>query len=171
MARPPVEVARPAAFALAAARSVLGLTFLWAFLDKLFGFGWSTKASASWLQGGHPTKGYLSSSFGPLAGMFKAMAGNPVVDTLFMLGLLAIGISMTLGIATRLGGWGGLAMVTLMYASHPVPWMMPHGSHPFLDEHVLEATVFALMAMTTCGNTWGLGRWWSQRTAKMAWMQ
>ncbi|HUR24916.1 MAG TPA: hypothetical protein VM327_02750 [Candidatus Thermoplasmatota archaeon] len=39
-------------------------------------------------------------------------------------------------------------MVLLMYASHPVPWADPHGTHPFLDERITEATVMALIALT-----------------------
>src|SRR5688572_23363522 len=118
---PPFAVAKPASYALAALRLALGLIFLWAFLDKLFGLRYSTPPERAWVEGGEPTRGYLSSSFGPLDEMFKAMAGNAVVDTLFMLGLAAVGISLTLGIATRLGGWAGMAMVLLMYASHPTP--------------------------------------------------
>ncbi|HUR24922.1 MAG TPA: hypothetical protein VM327_02780 [Candidatus Thermoplasmatota archaeon] len=172
MVREPVVVARPAAFALAASRLVLGLIFLWAFLDKLFGLRYTTPPERAWLEGGEPTRGYLSSSFGPLEDLFQGMAGNAVVDVLFMAGLLAVGLTMTLGIAVRLGGWSGCAMVLMMYASHPVPWMEPNGTHPFLDEHILEATVFALIALTNSGDTWGLGRWWRAGPAKRAaWLQ
>ena len=164
-----VDVAPPASYALAAARLVLGLIFLWAFLDKLFGLGYATPSANAWMDGGHPTKGYLSSSFGPLADLFQAIAGRAVVDALFMMGLLGVGVSMTLGIATRLGGWSGMAMVLLMYASHPTPWADPNGTHPFLDEHLLEAAVFALIALTNAGAVLGLGRWWSSKV-KPAWL-
>lgn len=171
MARPPATVAPPASYALAAARLVLGLIFLWAFLDKLLGLGYTTPKERAWLEGGSPTEGYLGSSFGPLGDLFQGMAGNPVVDALFMAGLFGVGVSLTLGIAVRLGGWSGCAMVLLMYASHPTPWADPHGTHPFLDGHILEAAVLALMALTTCGHTLGLGRMWAQRTAKWPWLQ
>lgn len=167
----PVAVARPAAFALAALRVTLGLIFLWAFLDKLFGLRHATPPERAWLEGGEPTRGYLSSSFGPLGDLFQAMAGNALVDALFMLGLAGVGIALTLGIATRLGGWSGMAMVLMMYASHPVPWMEPNGTHPFLDEHITEAAAMALIALTNAGDTWGLGRWWRQRVAKWPWLQ
>ena len=160
----------PAWRALACLRILLGLVFLWAFLDKLLGLGYATKAEMAWVRGGHPTRGYLSSSFGPLGEAFKAMAGNPVVDTLFMAGLLGVGVSLTLGIATRLGGWSGMAMVLLMYASHPTPWMQPHGTHPFLDEHITEAAALALLALTPSGLTWGLGGWWGRVTGNRRWL-
>ena len=171
MPHDPTPTQGKARYALAAARIILGLTFLWAFLDKLFGLTYSTPAASSWLKGGHPTKGYLGSSFGPLGEMFKGMAGNAVVDVLFMAGLLAVGLSLTFGFAVRLGGWSGVALVLLMYASHPVPWANPHATHPFLDEHILEAAVLALIALTAAGDTWGLGRWWRQKTGKWAWLQ
>jgi thiosulfate dehydrogenase (quinone) large subunit len=171
MARPPIDVAAPASYALASARIILGLIFLWAFLDKLFGLRYSTPPERAWLEGGEPTRGYLSSSFGPLEDLFQSVAGNALVDAVFMAGLAAIGLSMLLGVATRLGGWSGAAMVLLMYLSHPTPWAEPNGTHPFLDEHILEAAVFALIAFTMAGSTWGFGRWWAQRTAKWPWLQ
>ena len=36
---------------------VLGFEFLWAFLDKTFGFGYATPAERAWINGGSPTKG------------------------------------------------------------------------------------------------------------------
>ena len=168
---PPVTVAKPAAYALAALRIALGLVFLWAFLDKLLGLGYTTPSERAWIRGGEPTRGYLSSSFGPLGDLFKEMAGNAVVDALFMFGLAGVGVALTLGIATRLGGWGGMAMVLLMYASHPVPWMEPNGTHPFLDEHITEGAALALIALTNAGDTWGLGAWWRTRVAKRPWLR
>ena len=41
--------------AFAALRIVLGFTFLWAFVDKLFGLGYATPSERSWINGGSPT--------------------------------------------------------------------------------------------------------------------
>ncbi|MHB8633867.1 MAG: hypothetical protein ACYDBQ_07885 [Thermoplasmatota archaeon] len=156
------EPGSASARALGGLRIVLGLIFLWAFLDKLFGLTYSTPGAASWLAGGHPTAGYLSSSFGPLGSLFRGVAGSVVVDVLFMAGLGGVGISLTFGMGSRLGGWSGMAMVLLMYASHPVPWMTPHASHPFLDEHIVEAAALALVALTRAGEPLGFGKSWSR---------
>ena len=48
-------VTRPVARkVLAVSRVVIGFTFLWAFLDKLFGFGFATPSSRAWINGGPP---------------------------------------------------------------------------------------------------------------------
>jgi hypothetical protein len=41
-------------------RLSLGFLFLWAFLDKAFGLGYSTSSKDAWIRGGSPTKGFLS---------------------------------------------------------------------------------------------------------------
>jgi thiosulfate dehydrogenase [quinone] large subunit len=41
---------------LAVFRVVLGFAFLWAFLDKTFGFGYATPSAKAWINGGSPTK-------------------------------------------------------------------------------------------------------------------
>src|SRR3989338_139311 len=93
---------------LALLRIVLGVIFLWAFLDKLFGLGFSTSADKSWLAGGSPTFGFLKlATHGPLASLYQNIAGNPLVDLAFMLALLFIGLSLILGIWTKLAGYSG----------------------------------------------------------------
>ena len=63
----------------------MGWIFLWAFFDKLFGLGFATKAEGAWVNGGSPTFGFLNfASKGPLAEIYQSMAGNAVVDWLFM---------------------------------------------------------------------------------------
>ena len=72
-------------------RLLLGWTFLWAFVDKLFGLGFNTVADKSWLDGVSPTFGFLKfGTKGPFASLYQSLAGNPVVDWLFMMGLLLI---------------------------------------------------------------------------------
>jgi hypothetical protein len=40
---------------LAILRVLLGVEFLWAFLDKTFGLGYATPAARAWIHGGSPT--------------------------------------------------------------------------------------------------------------------
>ena len=64
----------PAARALAVLRIAFGLTFLWAFVDKLLALGFATGyetgkldrfGDAAWINGASPTEGFLK--FGPTA--------------------------------------------------------------------------------------------------------
>ena len=61
---------------LAVLRIMFGFYFLWAFLDKTFGLGFATPAAKAWINGGSPTKGFLSGSEGPFSGFYHALAGN-----------------------------------------------------------------------------------------------
>src|SRR3989344_8534176 len=99
-----------------ALRITLGLILLWAFLDKLWGLGFATAADKSWLLGTSPTAGFLQfAAKGPFAPLYQAMAGSLVVDLLFMLGLLLIGLSLIFGIGIRIAGYSGALLMFLMW--------------------------------------------------------
>src|SRR3546814_14036197 len=103
---------------MAALRVGVGSVFLWAFLDKLFGLGYSTPSERSWLNGGSPTEGFLSNvDVGPLAGFFRDIAGNVFIDWLFMLGLLGLGVAVIAGVALRLAAASGTLLMALMGAA------------------------------------------------------
>src|SRR5215203_3884690 len=88
-----------AAKALAVLRVATGFVFLWAFLDKTFGLGYATPSAKAWINGGSPTKGFLSGvAVGPFESTFHAWAGTTWANWLFMIGLLAIGVALILGI-------------------------------------------------------------------------
>ena len=74
-----------------------------------------------------------------------------------MLGLLGIGIALTFGAGMRIAAAAGALMYILMWSV-----VLPPENHPFLDEHVLGALTLVVLAMFYAGDTWGLGRWWSQ---------
>lgn len=144
-----------AARALAVLRILLGSVLLWAFADKLLGLGFATPAAKSWIAGGSPTAGYLGSLKGALAGAFQPLAGNPVVDAAFMLGLLLVGAALVLGIALRAAAAGGTALMLLMWLSS-----LPIKTNPVIDEHIIYAAAMVALAASGAGNVWGLaGRW------------
>lgn len=131
----------PEEILLLALRVGLGLLFLWAFFDKLFGLGFATAAEDAWLAGGSPTTGYLLyATQGPFAGMFRMLAGQVWVDVLFMVGLFGIGTCLTLGRWMRLATSSGILLMLLMYLS-----AFPPEHHPFLDEHVMYALVLGYL--------------------------
>ena len=170
-----VVTSSPARKVLAVLRVAFGLTFLWAFFDKVFalGFhtGWSTNpetgaetldrfGDAAWINGGSPTEGFLT--FGvnpdsPFASLFNNLAGHAIVDWLFMLGLLGIGLTLTLGVGMRIAAISGALMYLFMYAAVMLP-----ENNPVLDDHLIGAISVVVLALTLAGNTWGLGHRWSQ---------
>src|SRR3989338_9243781 len=86
----------------------MGIIFLWAFIDKVFGLGFSTLPGKAWLDGVSPTLGFLKfGSSGPFAPIFQGMAGSGIIDWLFMLGLLLVGLCLILGVGMRIAGCGG----------------------------------------------------------------
>jgi thiosulfate dehydrogenase (quinone) large subunit len=154
---------------LAVFRVVLGFEFLWAFLDKTFGLGYATPAARAWINGGSPTKGFLSRvAVGPLEGTFHAIAGAAWADWLFMAGLLGIGIALILGIGLRAAAVSGTVMMVLMWAAEwPLAKFTSAGeptmsTNPIVDYHIIYALVLIALALTYAGRTWGLGKLWAR---------
>lgn len=146
---------------LAISRIVIGWLFLWPFLDKTFGLGYATPAEGAWIRGGSPTTGFLSHAEGPFAGIFQAMVpAAPVLDWIFMIGLLGIGLASILGIGLRIAAISGTVLLFLMYlAAFPTAG----ATNPIIDSHWIEALVLIIGAVTLAGDTWGLGKWWSTK--------
>ncbi len=146
-----------ARYLLAAARIALGWIFLWAFLDKLLGLGRSTPPEGAWIRGGSPTYGFLTfGSSGLLSGLYARIAGAPIVDALFMVGLSGLGIALLLGIGMRIAGVAGPLMMLLMWSAN-----LPPATNPVIDSHIIYALVMMACAAADIGKVWGLGAWWA----------
>jgi len=154
----PVVRSLAARRALAVLRIMFGFYFLWAFLDKTFGLGFSTPAERAWVNGGSPTRGFLSGVEGPFAGIYNAIAGNALIDILFMVGLLGIGLALILGIGMRVAAVSGSILYVLMWTA-----ALPMTTNPILDDHITGAMTLIVLALTAAGTTWGLGSWWAGR--------
>ncbi|MFE7705563.1 hypothetical protein ACFU6I_07130 [Streptomyces sp. NPDC057486] len=157
------------AHALASLRLLTGFVFLWAFLDKTFGFGYATASGKGWIEGGSPTRGFLGSvAAGPMESTFHSWAGDAWADWLFMLGLLGIGVALVAGVALRPAAVAGTAMMASMWiAEWPPAKHLSDGSpsmstNPFADYHVIYAVTLIAVAAAGAGATWGLGRLWAR---------
>lgn len=144
-------------YGLAVTRILLGLIFLWAFFDKLFGLGFATPAAKAWINGGSPTTGFLSHVAGPFADVFNAMAGSSFADWLFMLALLGLGVALVFGVAVRLAAVAGVILTILMWAAS-----FPLANHPFLDEHVIYASLFVVFAAALPYQKLSFAGWWAK---------
>ncbi len=152
---------------LAVGRIVIGFTFLWAFLDKLFGLNYSTPSENAWINGGSPAQGYIAGIEGPFAGFFDIFA-NTFGDVLFMVGLAGIGIALIAGAGLRIAAVTGTLLLLFMFladlpsATAIVDGELVRGStNPLVDSHWHEALLVIIPALTLAGDTWGLGRWWA----------
>ncbi|MFJ7023000.1 hypothetical protein ACIQUW_32035 [Streptomyces sp. NPDC101117] len=157
------------AYVFASARVLMGFVFLWAFLDKTFGFGYATASGKGWVEGGSPTEGFLGHvAVGPMESTFHSWAGAAWADWLFMLGLLGIGLALTVGVVLRLAAVAGSVMMALMWvAEWPPAKHLSDGSasmstNPFADYHLVYAVVLIALAVVSAGDALGLGRWWAR---------
>ena len=137
----------------------LGWIFLWAFIDKVFGLGFATKAENAWILGASPTEGFLKfGTSGPLAPLFQTMAGSVVVDWLFMLGLFSVGVALLFGIAMRLAGYAGALMMLFIYLASA----LPPEHNPILDDHIIYILVLIGFTFVPVGEWLGFGSSWSK---------
>lgn len=159
--------------ALAALRLAFGVTFLWAFLDKLLALGYHTGVNDqtgvtdrfgpdAWIHGGSPTYGFLT--FGvpednPFRDFFNGIAGDTWADWLFMIGLAGIGLALILGVGIRLAAITGAVLYVMMWAAS-----LPLENNPVLDDHLVGAVSLVVLALTLAGDTWGLGKTWAATT-------
>lgn len=150
-----------------ALRIGMGWLFLWPFLDKLFGLGFATGPEDAWIAGGSPTFGFLKfATSGPFASLLQGLAGNPIVDWLFMLGLLFVGLALLLGIGVNIAGYSGAVMMLLLWLSR-----LPPENNPVLDEHIVYMIVLIGLARVRAGHWVGLGKWWSQLVKNYPFLQ
>jgi thiosulfate dehydrogenase [quinone] large subunit len=139
-------------------RLALGWTFLWAFLDKLFGLGFATEKDGAWINGGSPTEGFLAfAAKGPFKGIYNDMAGAAWVDWLFMLGLAGIGTALVLGIFINIASASGALLLVLMWTAAILP-----ENNPFMDDHLINAGLLGLLALLHSGRYLGLGAMWER---------
>ncbi len=112
---------------------------------------------AAWINGGSPTMGFLSNVTGPFKGVFEPMAGAAWADWLFMIGLLAIGTALMLGIGMRIAAASGALLLVFMWMAS-----LPLDNNPFMDDHLVYAMVLIGLAVVHAGDTLGLGRLWAR---------
>ncbi len=132
---------------LTAARIFFGALFLASGLGKLL-TGWSAAA-------------YLEGVNGPLAGWFNALSGSGFVDGLNAWGQLLIGLALVLGLGVRAASFFGVILMALYYLAG----FAQNTTHGLIEEHVIYALLFVVLAAFSAGNVFGL----SSRVASSRW--
>lgn len=97
-------------YSLVTGRVLMGWYFLYEGVVKLFNPNWTSF-------------GFLKSAQGLLQNVFQNMAEHPVllsiIDFLNIWGLILVGLSLMLGLLSRLSSIGGMVLVLLYYFAHP----------------------------------------------------
>jgi thiosulfate dehydrogenase [quinone] large subunit len=162
-------LSRNAGMAVALLRIVVGWTFFWAFLDKLFALGFATGKDPetgvvdrfgpdAWINEGNPTYGFLTfGADGPFEDFYHSIAGDTWTNWAFMLGLLLIGTALLLGIANRLATLGGVVMYVMMWSV-----ALPPENNPITDDHIIGAAAVLVLGALHAGRYFGLGRQWEK---------
>jgi len=130
------------------ARIALGFLFLWGGYQKIL----------TQLGGKSATAGFLSGpsvAGSPLVGVFNAMSGNIVVESLVVYGELLIGVALLFGIATRIGSFSG-ALMMLLFTIALWPIADTAGANPIVDFRVIYAMMFVMLFMLTPGRFLGV---------------
>ena len=146
-------------------RLSLGFMFLWAFLDKLIGLGFSTcldktthvttvLCKSAWLSGGSPATGFLNfGTTGPLKPLYVFLANSMplVTDVLFMAMLLVIGLTMITGIEMKRGAYIGVLLTLMMWSALLFP-----ANNPIIDDHVVYLFAFLVLASSNADEFFSL---------------
>lgn len=129
-------------------RIALGFIFLWAFIEKV----------PDVLSGISPAYGFLANeTSGPFASFFQSLAGNVLVDFLYLAGLCGVGVALILGIGIRIASVSGTLMMLLIYLA-----ALPPEHNPIIDEHIIYALLLLLFVPLQAGQPFGLGKWWQK---------
>lgn len=165
---PPVSSVQTVA--LVALRTLVGWHFLYEGYYKAFLPGWA--------RGGQPlgswsAAGYLENATGPMAGFFHSVAVSPAgawIDPLVVAALIAVGLSLLLGLFTDLGCVLALGLLTMFYLAHPplagIPQPGAEGTYLLVNKTLVEwASVLVLIVFRT-GRLAGLDRLWGTRARR-----
>lgn len=165
MAKKDVDNNKKLPYVWATLRVFLGFIFLWAFADKMLGLWFQTcfdktlMCSSSFIMGGSPTKGWLSTQTeGPFKDFYVSLAGNPFVDWLFMVGLLLIGVALMLGIGVRVAAVSGIVLMAMMWSA-----VLPPKTNPLIDDHAVYIAVLVGIYLSYNNPVWGFGKYWQSK--------
>lgn len=129
----------------------------------------------AWTRDGHPlapwsSAGYFKSASGPLAGLFQRLADAgwvPWMDRAVAIVLVLIGLSLMLGLLTRVGGWGALIFLTLVYFTRVplqgIPQPGSEGTYLLVNKNLIEWVAVLLLIAFRTGEIAGLDLFFQRR--------
>jgi thiosulfate dehydrogenase [quinone] large subunit len=140
--------------ALIVLRTVIGWHFLYEAYYKIWSPAWSPAGTPlpHWT-----SAGYLKGASGPLAGLFQRLVDGgwtPWIDRSVKIALLLIGLSLILGLFTRIGAVAALFFLSLFYLLYlpvmGIPQPGSEGTYLIVNKTLIEAAaVFVLLVFDT----------------------
>jgi thiosulfate dehydrogenase [quinone] large subunit len=154
-------------FALIALRTVIGWHFLYEAYYKITSPAWSPTGGplTPWT-----SAGYLKGASGPLAWLFQKLMNygwTPWIDRGVKIGLLLIGLSLILGLFTRIGAWGALLFLSMFYLLYiptiGVPQPNNEGTYLIVNKTLIEAAAVGVLLVFNTGRIAGLDLLWDRK--------
>ena len=131
-------------------RVLIGWHFLYEGIMKMYNPDWTAF-------------GYLASAQGPLKPIFSMMANGSIigwVDTLNMLALVIVGITLLLGIFERIGSVIGIGLLGMYYLAHPpfpgFTQLNVEGNYWLVNKNLIELVALVLIYHMPTGYRFGL---------------
>jgi thiosulfate dehydrogenase (quinone) large subunit len=150
-------------------RTLVGWHFLYEGYFKVWRPAWSR---AGVPLAAFTAAGYLKAGSGLLAPFFRRLAEPPwigPIDVVVAFGLLAVGLSLALGLFTRIGALGALGLLSLFYlAAIPtagLPQPGAEGAYLFVNKTLIEAAAVCVLLAFDTGRIAGLDLLFSGRRA------
>jgi len=141
-------------------RTLIGWHFLYEGFVKLW---WPSWTRAGVPLGRWSAAGYLRSSTGPFADLFRGLADAswlPGIDLLMAWSLVLVGLCLMLGLFTQLACAGALALLALFYVSWlPTRGVMEpgaEGNYLLVNKNLIEAAAVAVVLAFRTGRIAGL---------------
>ena len=158
------------AFGLIVLRTLIGWHFLYEGYYKLMLPGWSRTGTPL---APFSAAGYMKGATGPLAPFIRPLADSAAmmgwIDILVPLGLLLVGLSLVLGLFTRLGTSGALGFLTLFYLTaipmSGVPGPNQEGTYLLVNKNLIEASAVIVLIAFRTGEIAGIDAAWPRRRA------
>ena len=154
---PPPHASLLAGWALVPLRAFLGITFIFASLQKLANPGFFTASNPASIQ----AQLIASEHFSPIGALNKHLVGVAVpVGIAIALGELAIGIGCLLGFWTRIAALGGLALSFMLFLT------VSFHAHPyFTGADIVFVFAWTPFVIAGSGGVWSLDQYLAQRRA------
>jgi thiosulfate dehydrogenase (quinone) large subunit len=142
-------------------RTLIGWHFFYEGYTKLLQPAWNRAGApvAAW-----SSAGYLKAATGPLADSFHALGSASWIGTLDLAiasALVAIGLSLLLGLFTQAGCLGAAGLLAMFYLS-AIPMGLPEprseGTYLFVNKNLIEAAAVLVLFSFRTGRIAGLDR-------------